>query len=285
MRKTLLTFLGLWLALSASAQINTSTYSEQRVKFQMDSLDYKIHQSSRVTFESQTMSRVLYSGRDYGLKGFGTSAQLSYYDKSGFWLSTVAYHWQGSQTALPKMDLTVGYATNLDEYLSASVSYSRWMYFGKSRDELKWSFDNFFSTYWTINLGFMGVSPSFYYMTSPAENVAQFAVTASKYLELRHSFLGGKLILEPNLTWMTSTFDRHNPSEPFRSAGKVLRVIDYEFALPIIYRRVGKFDLSPKLLVTLPVNILPSDNATEKVTTFFTLDFKYLIWRKDTPKK
>jgi hypothetical protein len=285
MKKTLLSLLGLCLIASLHAQLTTTQINIQKSKFQMDSLDYQIHKSSRLTLENNFMHRVLYSGRDYNLKGFGASTQLSFYHKSGLWLSTVGYYWQGSSQKLPKADLTIGYATALDEHLSASFSYSRWTYFGRSRDELRWAFDNFISTYWTINTGYFGLSPSFYYMTSPSENVAQFAITASKYIEIKRPILGGKLIFEPNITWMSSTKDRYSTIEPSRYEGKDLRVIDYEFQLPIIYRKVGKYDFIPKFILTHPVNIGPYDGAEEKLTFLFTADLKIMLWRKVNAKK
>jgi hypothetical protein len=285
MKKTLLSLLGMFLGVILCAQLTPTQVNIQKSKFQMDSLDYQIQNSTRLTLENNFMHQVMYSGRDYNVKGVGASSQLSFYHKSGLWLSAVGYYWQGSANKFPKADVTIGYATALDEHLSASVSYSRWVYFGQSRDALRWAFDNFISTYWTINTGYFGLSPSFYYMTSPSENVAQFAITASKYFEIKRPILGGKLIFEPNITWMTSTQDRYSKIEPNRYEGKDLRVIDYELQFPIIYRKVGKYDFIPKFILTHPVNIGPSDGAEEKLTFLFTADLKIMLWRKVNLKK
>jgi hypothetical protein len=280
MRNYLLLFMSFWLVTSASAQVNNPQFNIQQVKFRLDSLDYKISQSSKIVFESQFMSRVVYSGRDYGLKGFGTTGQLTYQHKSGFWLSTVGYFWEGSKVKFPKADIAVGYALSLDEHLSASFGYSRWMYFGRSEEELRWVFSDFLSTYWTIDLGFMGLSPSFYYQIGKSENVAQFALTASKYKELKKPFLGGKLIFEPNFTWMMSSRDRYYVAQPDKPSGKIVRVIDYELVFPVTYRRVGKFDFSPKVHLTLPVNVLSYDGAEDgKPFIYFTANLKVLLWR------
>ena len=281
MKNLTLTFMSFWLVVSVEAQINNSQFNIQRVKFTMDSLDYKVSRSSKLVFETQFMNKVVYSGRDYGLKGFGTTAQLTYQHKSGFWLSTVGYYWQGSTVKFPKADIGVGYSTALDDNLSASFGYSRWFYFGKSKDELKWVFSDFLSTYWTINLGFMGLSPSFYYQIGKSENVAQFALTASKYKEFKQPVLGGKLIIEPNFTWMISSRDRYYASEPTKPSGKIVRVIDYELVIPFTYRRIGVFDFSPKLHITHPVNVLSYDGAQEgKPFMYFTADLKVLLWRQ-----
>ena len=287
MKNFLLTFLSLWLSVSVEAQLSTSQLNIQQVKYRLDSLDYRVSKSSKLVFETQFMNKVVYSGRDYGLKGFGTMGQLTYQHKSGFWLSTVGYYWQGSTVKFPKADLAVGYATSLDENLSASFGYSRWFYFGRSAEELRWVFSDFLSTYWTINLGFMGLSPSFYYQVGKSENVAQFALTASKYKEFKKPFLGGKLIVEPNFTWMVSSRDRYYAAQPDKPSGKIVRVIDYELVIPFIYRRVGVFDFSPKIHITNPVNVLPYDGAVDgKTFAYFTADLKLLLWRnKNSLKK
>jgi hypothetical protein len=279
MKKNVLLFAFLAFTLLGVAQTDNPTIQEN--KYRLDNLDYKIHKSSRLVLENQFMNRVVYSGRDYGLKGFGTVNQLTYHDKSGFWLSAVGYYWDGSKNKFPKADISVGYALALDERLSASFGYSRWFYFGKSADELRWVFSDFLSTYWTIDLGIMGLSPSFYYQVGKTENVAQFALTASKYKELRKPFLGGKLIFEPNFTWMVSSRDQYFAAEPTKPSGKVVRVINYEAVLPITYRRVGAFDFSPQLHWTMPVNVLSYDGADEgKPFFYFTANLKVLLWHK-----
>lgn len=287
MKRFFFTFLSIWLSVCAMAQLSSSQLNIQQVKFRLDSLDYRISKSSKLIFETQFMDRVVYSGRDYGLKGYGLMSMLTYQHKSGFWLSTVGYHWQGSKVNFPKADIAVGYATALDERLSASFGYSRWFYFGRSQEELRWVFSDFLSTYWTINLGFMGLSPSFYYQIGKSENVAQFALTASKYIEIKKPVLGGKLLFEPNLTWMVSSRDRYYAAQPNKPSGKIVRVIDYELMIPVTYRRVGVFDFSPKLHVTLPINVLSYDGAEEgKIFPYFTADMKVLLWRnKNTDKR
>lgn len=280
MKRCILFIISLGLATLVTAQVNNPQFNIQQVKFRLDSLDYTISRSTRIIFETQFMNRVVYSGRDYGLKGFGTTGQLTFQHKSGFWLSTVGYYWEGSSVKFPKADIAVGYAVSLDERLSASFGYSRWNYFGRSAEQLKWVFSDFLSTYWTIDLGIMGLSPSFYYQIGKSENVAQFALTASKYKELRRPFLGGKVIFEPNFTWMLSSRDRFYSTQPDKPSGKIVRVINYEFVLPLTYRRVGVFDFSPKLHLTTPINVLGFDGAEEgKPFFYFTANMKVLLWR------
>ena len=145
------------------AQINTNQVRIQQVKFRLDSLDYHIHKASHLLLENHFMNRVVYSGRDYGLTGFGTSTQLIYNHKSGIFLTAGSYYWQKAQNKFPKVDATIGYATSLDERLSASFAYSHSLYLGASAEQLRWVTTDFISTYWTIDVGFMGISPSFYY--------------------------------------------------------------------------------------------------------------------------
>ena len=265
--------------------VNEMLKNTQKQRFKLDSTDYKVQNSTRVELTSNYMNRVMYSGRDYGVKGFGLSTQLTYKHQSGFWASAIAYHWQKFDIKLPKTDLVVGYSATLSDRVGASVSYSRWLYYGKSQSELKWAFNHFMSVYMGINATYFSIAPQFYYMISPSENVAQFAITVSKNKEWR-PFWGGKLIFEPNLTWMTSTTDRYDVADPVHKAGKSLRVIDYELGLPLIYRKVGKYDITARYIISLPVNVGKYDGAVEgKLTSLFSLDFKYILWRKVEQKK
>lgn len=254
--------------------------SQSVLRFKLDSIDYKTQTATRLEWQAGYMSNIRYSGRDYGVKGYGLSTQLSLKHKSGFWLSAIAYNWQTFDIKIPKSDFVVGYARQLGSRIGGSVSYSRWLYYGRSQSELRWAFNHFMSVYMGINATYFTIAPQIYYMTSPGENVAQFAISISKNKEWR-PFWGGKLILEPSLTWMTSTKDRYDSTDPTVKAGKILRVIDYELTLPLIYRRVGRYEISPRYVLSLPVNVTPYDGVEEgKLTSVFSLDFKYILWHK-----
>ncbi len=268
-----------------STRANEALIKSQTQRFTLDSIDYKVQHATRLELNGNYMSRVMYSGRDYGVKGYGLSTQLSLHHQSGFWVSAIAYHWQKFDIKLPKTDLVVGYSAQLSDRVGASLSYSRWLYYGKSQSELQWAFNHFMSAYMGINATYFSIAPQFYYMISPTENVAQFAITVSKNKEWR-PFWGGKLIFEPNLTWMTSTTDRYDIVDQNHRAGKMLRVIDYELGLPLIYRKVGKYDITARYILSLPVNVGKYDGAVEgKLSSLFNLDFKYILWRKEQKKK
>ena len=116
-------------------------------------------------------------------------------------------------------------------------------------------------------------------MTSPAENVVQTALTASKYFQWS-PIHGGKLIFEPNITAMMSTNDRYYKAEPDKKAGKVLRIINYELVLPFTFRRVGQYDVTARMHLTLPFNTDPWDGAKEgKTAVFFSANVHYFLWK------
>jgi hypothetical protein len=286
MTKYVLLLIGISMGTIAFGQVNNPQFNIQKVKFRLDSLDYSINTASRVELQNQFMNRVVYSSRDYGVKGFGASSQLSFQHNSGFWLNTTGYYWQGTKEKFPKIDIGAGFSTALDERLSASIGYSRSLYFGRSEAELTWAIKDMFSTYWTIDVGFMGISPSFYYLVTKAENTAQFAVTASKYKELPRPFLGGKLIFEPNATLMLSSRDRYYAAQPDKPSGKIVRVINYEAVLPITYKRVGAYSFTSRVHWTLPVNVLSFDGAEENKSFFYyTANLNVLLWHHKGKKK
>jgi hypothetical protein len=178
-----------------------------------------------------------------------------------------------------KADAVVGYATRLDDYVSASFSYSKWFYFGQSQASLRYTFDHFLSSFWTVELGGFGVSPQAYYMIGKAENVTQLGLSVSKYAEYKRIINGkDKIMINPAITAMLSTKNK-TPNGSDLSKGKILRIISYDVNVPVTYRRVGKFDITPSLNFTIPVNLDPQDGTHKKPFFYFSMNCKYLLWR------
>jgi hypothetical protein len=260
-------------------QQNQQNADQQIAKFRLDSLDYQISEASQLYVSADYLNEVVYSGRDYGIKQFGASPGLTYRHKSGFWVSALGYYFSGIPQKWAKADAVVGYATRLDDYVSASFSYARWFYFGRSQSELRFTFDHFLSSFWTIDLGWFGLSPQAYYMISKAENITQLGLTASKYFEFKRIINGkDKIMINPALTAMLSTKDK-SPNGSDLSKGKILRIISYDVNVPVTYRRVGKFDITPSLNFTIPVNLDPQDGTHKKPFFYFSMNCKYLLWR------
>jgi hypothetical protein len=261
-------------------QQNQQNADQQIAKFRLDSLDFKISQSSQLFVSTDYLNQVVYSGRDYGIKQFGLSPGITYRHKSGFWVSGLSYYFSGIPQKWGKADAVVGYATRLDDRLSASFSYSKWFYFGRSQSELKYTFDHFLSSFWTIDLGWFGLSPQAYYMIGKSENVTQVGLSASKYFEFKQVINGkDKIMINPAITAMLSTKNKSTNGSDL-SNGKVLRIISYDLNIPVTYRRVGKFDITPSLNFTIPVNLDPFDGTHKKPFFYFSVNGKYLLWRK-----
>lgn len=281
MRRTILYCCCLYLVLDVKAQVNSATSTIKQVKFRLDSLDFCIQKSSRWVLENQFANRVISIGRDYDLKQSGTASQLVYYHKSGFWLSSIGYYLPGTTSKFPKIDIAAGYFTPLDEYLSASFSYNHSLYFNKNDEGASWATLKMLSTNWTIDARIISISPAFYYQIYETSSMAQFSLTASKYIEVQKPFLSGKLIVEPNFTWSIASRDRYYAANPDHPSGKIVRVVSYECVLPITYKKVGVYSFTPRLHWSLPINVLPFDGAEErKDRIYFTANLNVLIWRK-----
>jgi hypothetical protein len=260
-------------------QQNQQNADQKVAKFRLDSLDFRISESSQLFVSADYLNEVVYSGRDYGIKQFGVFSGITYRHKSGLWVSAVGNYFSGIPQKWGKADAVIGYATRLDNYLSASFSYAKWFYFGRSQSDLRFTFDHFLSSFWTIDLGWLGLSPQAYYMISKAENVTQIGLTASKYFEFKRVINGkDKIMINPSMTAMLSTKDKAPNGSDF-SKGKILRIISYDLNIPITYRRVGKFDITPSLNFTIPVNLEPQDGTHKKPFFYFSVNGKYLLWR------
>jgi hypothetical protein len=260
-------------------QQNTQTEAQKRIQFKLDSLDYRVNTATQLSASLNYMNEVVYAGRDYGIKQFGLSPGVTYRHQSGWWVSALGYYFSGIPQKFGKADAVVGYATHLDDHVSASFAYAKWFYFGKSATELKYTYDHFLSSYWTISLGGLGFSPQAYYLIGKGENVVQLGLSISKYFEIKR-FINGKdkIIINPSVTAMLATKAKNQAGNDL-SQGKILRIIDYELNVPITYRRVGQFDITPIFNFTIPMNLGPFDGTHTNPFFYMSVNCKYLLWR------
>jgi hypothetical protein len=260
-------------------QQNLQNELQKNIKFKLDSLDFRVNTSTQFYASCNYLNEVVYAGRDYGIKQFGLSPGVTYRHQTGWWVSALGYYFSGIPQKFGKADAVVGYATRLDEHVSASFAYAKWFYFGKSASELKYTYDHFLSSYWTVNLGWFGLSPQAYYLIGKGENVVQLGLSASKYFEIKRFISDkNKIMINPSITAMMATKAKNQVGNDL-SQGKILRIINYELNVPITYRRVGKFEITPTLNFTIPMNLGKYDGTHTNPFFYFSVTSKYLLWR------
>ncbi|MBC7382196.1 MAG: hypothetical protein H7296_04280 [Bacteroidia bacterium] len=133
MRAILFSVFVFWYCLSF-AQNEPGTTMQQRADIIQDSLDQlqqdsinMAHKNSHlISFEAAYVSKVVYRGRDFGLKQYGFNTSLVYKTPVGIYVNLNNYKWSGINTPFAKTDLGIGIEKDLTPHLNLNVSYERW---------------------------------------------------------------------------------------------------------------------------------------------------------------
>jgi hypothetical protein len=242
---------------------------------------------------SQYMDQVVFSGRDYRIKQFAVIPQISLKHSSGFWVSTVGYYFSSvsslEKQPISKRDLVVGFQTPITSWWTTSVAYSHWQYFGRSKAELKYTFDYLISTYNAVKVGAFTLTPQAYAMAGDhhRSKVFQIGLGMTRYFEKRFpKDKYGVWSLQPEFTLMTSTSSSNGRDEPptwFN--GKKIQIISYELVIPLTYssdlrlwnKHWGQIMVTPRLNLVKAVNASANDGARQQPFSYWTADFKYVL--------
>jgi hypothetical protein len=284
----------------APAQVEVDTI-EKQTKKQVnqsplpDSVVPPKHPHWQLECATQYMDQVVFSGRDYGIKQFAVIPNVSLKHHSGFWVGMVGYYLSSvsnlQQQPISKRDIVVGFQRPVTSWWGTSVAYSRWQYFGKSQNELKYTFDYLISNYNAVKCGWLTLTPQMYAMVGHhnQSKVFQMGLGATKYVEKRFpKDKHGVWSLQPEFTLMTSTSATDGRNEPptwFQ--GKKLELISYELVVPLTYssdlymlnKKWGQIAVTPKLCFAKAVHAGAYDGARQKPFSYWMVDFKYILNR------
>jgi hypothetical protein len=245
--------------------------------------------------ETDYMDQVVFSGRDYGIKQFAMIPKISLRHRSGFWVSSVSYYLSSvsslKKQPVSKHDIVVGFQAPVTAWWATSIAYSRWQYFGRSANELRYTFDYLISTYNAVNCGWVTLTPQAYAMVGDhnQNKVFQAGLGVTKYFEKRFpNDKYGVWSLQPDFTIMTSTSSADGRGEPptwFN--GKKLQIISYELLLPLTYssdlyflnKNWGQLIITPALHFVKAVNAGKNDGARQQPFSYWTANFKYILKR------
>jgi hypothetical protein len=242
---------------------------------------------------TQYMDQVIFSGRNYGIQQFAVIPSVTLKHHSGFWVKSIGYYLssvsQLDKNPVSKRDVVIGFQTELTKWWTTSIAASRWQYFGKSRAELRYTFDYFFSNYNAVTWRGISFTPQAYAMIGDEQRskVVQIGLGITKYFEKRFERdTYGYWSIQPAFTVMTSTSvaDGRNES-PTWFQDKKLQVISYELVVPLSYqsdiyflnKKLGKIAVTPTWWAVKAVNARPYDGAAQHPSSYWTADCKYIL--------
>ncbi|MEX2232106.1 MAG: hypothetical protein WD824_08100 [Cyclobacteriaceae bacterium] len=232
------------------------------------------------------------------------SADISYKNKTGLFLSFLAYDINNSITFLDEVDVMAGWNVDLSKRVDASVFYTRY-FFTESSELIKASVANTASASLGLDWGLLYSKITGYYIFGPTHDFF-LVIDNSRYIEFPPIFRKDDyLALDPKITIITGTqtfVDTHyiNQGTPLIRPGNgrpggnpgsggstrpattetsqtIFNVLSYEFSLPVSYN-TGKFSFEITGRYSIPVNLLEGDTSAPQF--FFTGGVVYFISSK-----
>ena len=218
-------------------------------------MEEALEKISQLHFTTGYTNKVIFAGRNFGVNQSGATFGSSYHHRSGFNVEYTGNYWGGMQNpyALTEVGTYVERPVKENFYLSAG--YWR-LFFHNGDGEERSTFTNVFMVdeSWFTKFGLLNAS---YYYFKGSETAHRVDVSFSKAFDFYHLFWSDKFSVEPTLTvtfatvnyfaFLSGLVDLENPNA--FAAG------NYEFALPISYRKMGKYELNAAWHYAMPVAV------------------------------
>ncbi len=244
-----------------------------------DRIDQDADKFDRISHGALTMdymSRVVYMGRDWGIKGSQALITAGYYHRTGFYGEVIGYHLtevpksQQNEPIAPdfaQFDFSLGFRRQILEGWNVDAAYSYWLIlYGTTafRKELKNSID--LNTSYEIR-SFI-VSADAYFMWGKTSNL-EVTVGLGKGFNLYHIFGHDRLIITPTLNIglgsTTGMVKKYKPATDIYADSLAnlghFRLLNLEPALPLEYR-IGPINLNLTASLEIPKNIVDPAEST-----------------------
>ncbi len=262
----------------------------------IDDLAEKYERPSHVEITMDFMNRVVYMGRNWGIKGYQMLLTAGYYHRTGFYGEITGYHLskvpKSAQNdpvspSLAQVDFTLGFRKQLLEGWNADVAYSYWwILYGTSvfRNELKNSIDLNTSYEYSNFL----LSADVYFMWGKTSNV-EVTFGFGKGFNIYHIFGNDRLTITPTFNVGTGSttgmIKKYKPdTDPYSDSLANLghfRLLNLEPALPVAYR-IGPVDFTFTASLEIPRNIVDPGESTLGTKPFmlYQATVKFFIGKK-----
>ncbi len=262
----------------------------------IDAATERFDRLSHVEFTMDFMNRVVYMGRNWGIRGSQVLLTAGYNHRTGVYGEITGYHLtkvpKSAQNdpvspTLAQVDFTLGFRKQLLEGWNADVAYSYWwILYGTSvfRNELKNSFDLNTSYEYRNFL----VTADVYFMWGKTSNV-EVTFGLGKGFNIYHIFGNDRLTITPTFNVgagsTTGMIKKYKPdTDPYSDSLANLghfRLLNLEPALPIEYR-IGPVDFTFAASLEIPRNIVDPAESTLGTKPFMLYQgtLKFFIGKK-----
>lgn len=281
--RLLLTIIVVCLVACVSAQTSSPKvyFLKHQQKNKIDSLEEVMEMKSQFRVQASYANKLIYAGRNFGVDQSGALFGTSYHHRSGFSIEYEGNYWSGMQNKYALTELGVYYEKSFLENLYFTGGYWRLFYHNGDNEERK-MFTNFFllDESWYTPIGQLNAS---YYFIKGNQTAHRLDINLSKALDF-YNFLGAdKFTIEPTLTFTFATIDYisflSSYAEETNEEASGFTIGNYEFTLPVTYKRLGKYELNASWHQAWPVAI-PGEEKPNPVSYFTFEIIRSLLSKK-----
>ncbi len=240
--------------------------------------------SPTIEVGTEYAGKIVFWGRDYGIKQFGFQPHVRYKTGKGLSFEASSNFWSGYTAPLMMSTLSLGYEMQLNSWIYSTLNYEHWVFHGEPQLEIN-QFQNMYGVEFIFDLGWITFEPSLYHMYGNEQTLLSDISLKGDY-KLFNLFKTGRVCFQPEATVTSSTAadllftDYYSNLLDTISTDYTIntitlskfRVINFEITAPLTLK-YENFELKPAFHFIFPVK--SKYEETIKPFTYFTVSFIY----------
>ena len=247
-------------------------WKKNQLKSKIDSMEEALEQKNQFHFQSGYANKVIFAGRNFGVNQFGATLGASYHHKSGINFEYNGNYWSGMPNRYALTEVGAYYEKPLSESFYLTSGYWRLSYNNGDEEERN-VFTNFFmlDESWYTSVGLLNLS---YYFIKGDESAHRLDATFSRSIDFYHFLHGDKVSIVPTFTATFATvnylFFLSSLAELTTENENAFKAGNYEFALPVVYKKLGEFEINAAWHYAIPVAIVNEEQVHQ--VSYFTFE-------------
>jgi hypothetical protein len=271
-----------WLIGHAMGQtlIPKPTFLKHQQKNRIDSIEEAVERKSQFRFQAGHANKVIFAGRNFGVNQSGANFTTSYHHRSGLTVEYEGNYWSGMNNPYALTEIGGYYEKPVLQNFYLTAGYWR-LFYHNGDDEERKLFTNFFmlDESWYTPLGQLNAT---YFFIHGSQSAHRMDINFSKSLDLYHFLRADKFSIEPTVTVTFATANYFSflssYTEQIDESQGAFTLGNYEFSLPLIYKKLGKYELNAAWHRAWPVAI-PGEEKPNPVSYFTFEVAKMLVFK------
>jgi hypothetical protein len=226
-----------------------------------------------IEISNEFTSNVVFWGRVYQQKQWGSQTNLIYKNGKGLYIYAVEFYWNKMKQPWAETDIGIEYDKQLSDNSYASLVYERWINNNGAKLE-RGALQNDLELKFNYDFKYFSAEPAVYYMFGNS-NVFQTDLIIKGNYKLFRLFKTGRAFVKPEfmITGATSSIlDIVYANSQVSNLKNSFKIVDYELALPFAFQ-FKNFELKLSAHSACPINIISSENL--KPFLYYTFGLSY----------